>query len=97
MKKKKVMKVITILTIACALLAAVSAFYNYLLPVFLSYKFNKDIRDARSVGIIGGADGPTAIYVSGQISSHWFTVIFAALSILGGIYLIAAKNSAKKT
>lgn len=91
MKKGKTTKIITILTIVCALIALISAFSDSLLALYLSYKFNMDTRDASSVGIIGGADGPTAIYVSGQISSHWFTIIFALLTILGIIYLVITK------
>ncbi|SDY90953.1 Na+-transporting oxaloacetate decarboxylase beta subunit [Proteiniborus ethanoligenes] len=97
MKNRKLTKAITAVTVTCTLIAVISAFSSYLLPLYLSYKLNKDIRDAGSVGIIGGADGPTAIYLSGQISSHWVTVIFAALAILGVIYLIAVKNSVKKS
>lgn len=87
---------ITIFTVICALVAFISLFSSYLLSLYLSHKFNIDTRDAGSIGIIGGADGPTAVYLSGQISSHWFTVVFTTLAILGIIYLIFAKNSVKK-
>jgi len=96
MKKEKSTKMITIFTVICALVAFISLFSSYLLSLYLSHKFNIDTRDAGSIGIIGGADGPTAIYLSGQISSHWFTVVFTTLAILGIIYLIFAKNSVKK-
>ncbi|PNT90320.1 MULTISPECIES: sodium ion-translocating decarboxylase subunit beta [Clostridia] len=96
MKKEKSIKMITIFTVICALVAFISLFSSYLLSLYLSHKFNIDTRDAGSIGIIGGADGPTAIYLSGQISSHWFTVVFTTLAILGIIYLIFAKNSVKK-
>jgi len=93
MKKEKSLKirVITILTIVCALIAFISAFSNSLLSLYLSYKFNMDTRNASSIGIIGGADGPTAIFVSGQISSQWFTAIFTLLTILGIVYLVIAR------
>lgn len=96
MKKEKSIKMITIFTVICALVAFISLFSSYLLSLYLSHKFNIDTRDAGSIGIIGGADGPTAVYLSGQISSHWFTVVFTTLAILGIIYLIFAKNSVKK-
>ncbi|WP_273479147.1 sodium ion-translocating decarboxylase subunit beta [Acetivibrio straminisolvens] len=91
MKKEKSTKMITIFTVICALVAFISLFFNSLLPLYLSYKFKIDIRNAGSIGIIGGADGPTAIYVSGQSSSHLFTAIFALLTILGFIYLVVIK------
>jgi len=96
MKKEKSTKMITIFTVICALVAFISLFFSSLLPLYLSYKFKIDTKDAGSIGIIGGADGPTTIYLSGQISSYWFTVVFATLAILGIIYLIFAKNSVKK-
>lgn len=86
---------IAIFTVICAFAAFISAFFSYLLPLFLSYKFNTDTRNAGSIGVIGGADGPTAIYVSGQSSSHLFTAIFTLLAILGIVYLVIAKH--KKT
>lgn len=91
MKKEKSIKMITIFTVICALVAFISLFFSSLLPLYLSYKFKIDIRNAGSIGIIGGADGPTAIYVSGQSSSHLFTAIFALLTILGFIYLVVIK------
>lgn len=93
MKKAKSIKVkvIAIFTVLCALIALISAFFNFLLPLYLSYKFNIDTRGAGSIGIIGGADGPTAIFVSGQISPHWFTTAFVLLTLLGIMYLVVAK------
>ena len=95
MKKEKSTKMITIFTVICALVAFISLFFSSLLPLYLSYKFKIDIRNAGSIGIIGGADGPTAIYVSGQSSSHLFTAIFALLTILGFIYLVVIKYKKK--
>jgi len=90
MKKEKKAKVVAIFTVICAFVAFISAFFSLLLPLYLSYKFNIDPGNAGSIGIIGGADGPTAIYVSGS-SSHVFTVFFALLTILGIIYLVIDK------
>jgi len=97
MKKEKPLKVrvITIFTVICALVTIFSAFSSPLLSLFLSHKFNVDTRDAASIGIIGGADGPTAIFISGQSYSHLLTFIFALLTILGIIYLVAIKYNNK--
>jgi Na+-transporting methylmalonyl-CoA/oxaloacetate decarboxylase beta subunit len=91
MKKEKSTKMIAIFTVICALVSLISAFFSSLLPLYLFYKFNMDTRSAGSIGIIGGADGPTAVYVSGQSSSHLFSAIFALLAVLGIIYLVIAK------
>jgi len=93
-KRKSVkVKVITVLTVLCALIALISALPSTLLSLFLSYKFNIDTRDAASIGIIGEADGPTVVFVSGQFSSGLFAVIFAMLTVLGIIYLVIAKRA----
>ncbi|HAA25909.1 MAG TPA: hypothetical protein DCE11_07320 [Ruminiclostridium sp.] len=91
--KKQVSIIITTLTVICALAALVSAFSGPLLSLYLSYKFNVNTKDASSIGIIGGADGPTAVFVSGHVNSHWFTVVFAMLTILGIVYLLKTKHS----
>ena len=91
--KKQISIIITALTVICALIALVSAFSGPLLSLYLSNKFNIDTKDASSIGIIGGADGPTAIFVSEHNNSHWFTAVFALLTILGVIYLLKTKHS----
>jgi len=92
MKKSKSI-IIAALTVICALIALTGAFSGPLLALYLSYKFKINAKDAGSIGIIGGADGPTAIFVSGHNNSHWFTAIFALLAILGVIYLLKTKHS----
>ena len=39
---------------------------------------------ASSVGVIGGADGPTAIFVTSNVQS-WFQYVLAVLMIVAGI------------
>ena len=43
-----------------------------------------------SIGIIGGADGPTAIFVTGRFP--WELVILAAVAVSVGIWLIKRKK-----
>ncbi len=89
MKEKK--RTITILTIVCALIAFLSGYSRSLLALYLAHKkFNID-GDAVAVGIIGGADGPTAIYISSNFSTLWITIIFSLLTILGITYLVISK------
>ncbi len=90
MNKKK--KVVILFTVLCALTAVLNVSYNYLMPIYLSYKLNMDLRDAKTIGIIGGADGPTAIFVANSQSSFLITAIFTLLSIIGIAYLIISKR-----
>lgn len=85
-------KVIKLLTVICALVAVISVFLTYILPLYLSHKFINDVTNSVSVGIIGGADGPTVVYLAKSSSTPWFTIVFAVLAILGVIYLLLAKN-----
>lgn len=48
--------------------------------------------------IIGGADGPAAIYVAGQSNSEFpqlITSIFALLSVIGVLFIIFNRESAE--
>ena len=95
MKKKKLNRVITALTIICALITLFSVFFESLLKLYFSYKFNSDIKDASSVGIIGGSDGPTEIFLGSQSITIWVPIIFAILTVLGVVYLIVDRRRDK--
>ncbi len=82
MRKERFIKIVTILTIIASIITLVSSVFSYLIPLYLAHKFNIVTSKSNTIGIIGGADGPTSIYVS---SSHAHpgsvTVIFALLTI----------------
>lgn len=88
-------KVITVLTITTTLITLISASFNYFLHMYMSYRFNIDSNEATSIGIIGGADGPTSIFIACIPSSISITKIFALLSIIGFVYLIFTKKFQK--
>lgn len=93
MNKKRIRKVVILLTAICVISTIINISYQYLLPLYLSSKFNTDLTKANSIGIIGGADGPTAIYVSNSLSSPLISLILTLLSILGVVYLIYTKKN----
>lgn len=88
MKLRKYRKVIFVLTIVTTIITIISAGYKWFIRLFLKYRFQLDTNNASSVGIIGGADGPTAIFISSSPYSGVFTIILGALSVVGIIYLI---------
>ena len=50
---------------------------------------NREQKNAATIGIIGGADGPTAIFVTGPSwSSEALTKVLAVVCIAGVIWLI---------
>jgi len=91
MKGKTLKVVVAVFTVIFAILAIVSAFSGLLLKLYLSREFNMDMKDAASIGIIGGADGPTVIFLSGNIPSGLHTAIFALLAVSGIIYLVVER------
>ena len=81
MKKK------TLLRLACLLLAILSGF-NLLTGiaawliahVFGGLSFN--VNHASTIGIIGGADGPTAVFVTASPAPAWELLLWLALLAL---------------
>lgn len=52
--------------------------------------------DAASVGIIGGADGPTAIFVTSKVGIDWDLVIMILLLILGLVGFLRLRRCGQK-
>ncbi len=46
--------------------------------------------NAAAIGIIGGADGPTAIYIASQI--NWFPIVIILIWLILGIYLLKTRS-----
>lgn len=95
MNKRKTTKVVTIFTIIIGIMTVLRLGFNFILPMYLSFKLNKDVNHASSIGIIGGADGPTSIFLASQPNSYLITSIFALLTIGGFVVLFFLKRSAK--
>lgn len=73
-----------------------SVLYKQLFLWYLSIKYRSDFKDASTIGIIGGADGPTAIYLSNSKSFPLISVIFMSLTIIGIMYLLFTKKKSYK-
>ena len=52
------------------LLLGAAAQFGVYFVLFMALLFGFDIREACSIGIIGGADGPTSIYLSANLAPH---------------------------
>ncbi len=76
----------TLLRIACLILALISGF-NFLsgiaawliANVFGGISF--PVRKAATIGIIGGADGPTAVFVTAAHPNFWEILLWLALLV----------------
>lgn len=82
MRKINLTKIVMIFTIISTVITLVSVGFTLLMRR----------PEASSIGIIGGADGPTAVYVASQLSPHVFTGIAGLISIAGMIYLFFSKK-----
>ncbi len=60
------------------MLFGAAAQFGIFFTMCLSSLFGFDIKDAASVGIIGAADGPTAIYVAQEMASKYLPAIMVA-------------------
>lgn len=94
MKNRKLRKLLTVLTVICALITVISLFFDILLSLYAWGKFNAYIKDSNTIGITGGADGPTAIILAGKFTSWWISVVFAMFTVLGIIFLVSTKDNA---
>lgn len=88
----KYRKIIIIITIVTTIITIIGVLWKYIMRMYLHYKFQTNTNSASSIGIIGSADGPTSIYLSGSQYLGLITIIFGLLSVLGIIYLIATRK-----
>lgn len=91
----KYRKVVTILTIVTTIGTLISTAFSVGIRLYLLYKYNISANKASSIGIIGGSDGPTAIFINGIPSTNYITITFALLSVIGITYLIFIKKTQK--
>lgn len=83
MKKKKILR---LLCLGLAVWGAVKVFpgiFANLLFLWFNLKANFSSNSAYSVGIIGGADGPTAIFLTGPV---WVYYVIPVLAIVVGVF-----------
>ena len=78
------MKAAKIITLIVAIVSGLTSLTVYLAPIITAKIFLSDISSAGAIGIIGGADGPTAIFVTRVTSPPRiiFPVIFVISALL---------------
>lgn len=87
LKRKKYNKAIKILTIIL-LIILIGAVFIYANPFIQTSMNIINGSKAGSVGIIGGTDGPTTIFVANRVYINPITLIFVLLSIIGILYIV---------
>lgn len=90
---RKYRKTIIALTVFTTIIAIISASWKFIMRMYIQYRFQIDTdNSASSIGIIGSADGPTAIFLSSSQYTNAITIIFTLLSAVGIIYLLVTKK-----
>jgi Na+-transporting methylmalonyl-CoA/oxaloacetate decarboxylase beta subunit len=88
MMRNKLLSIgIAILTVITGIIVFYQLAIRYLVPMYLRFKYSVSTNDASAIGIIGGADGPTAIYLTNSNQKELFPV-FLLLFIMGIMYFI---------
>lgn len=95
MRKKRGIRIAVILSSVFILFTIICAAGRYLFSLYLSDKAGTEVGSG-SVGIIGGADGPTTIIVSAAPSGLFITLILSALLIAGAACFVIVRGRKKK-
>ena len=89
MIKKLIPIGVAILTVLSGAIVMFHFVIHYLYPYYVTMEYNKGLKEAASVGIIGSSDGPTSILVTSTDRSY--IPAFLVLFIIGIVYLILGK------
>jgi len=73
----------------------ISLGFKYALLLYMRFKLSIGSSEATAIGIIGGADGPTVIYLAGNNGINIPIIALGLLSIAGIIYLILNREAVK--
>ena len=94
MNRSKILKTIMIST---ALMGGILAFSDFLFKIYLKNRLNMDFstREASSVAIIGGADGPTAIFLTSSHHNLYKYIIAVLLFCVSGCCFWAIRKKRK--
>ncbi len=91
--KESVKKLTVAVAIVTIISLAIVVFNEVLVPEYLLHKFNVETRGTGAIGIIGGADGPTSIFISSKTSPRLITVLLALIFMIGLAFLLWAKKA----
>ncbi len=84
-------KIVTLVTIISSIITVFYSGFYFILPFYFTHCLKQDI-SAASIGIIGGADGPTSVFIASAPKSNFILFIFFSLSIIGIIFLVKTRK-----
>jgi Na+-transporting methylmalonyl-CoA/oxaloacetate decarboxylase beta subunit len=62
----------------------------YYIPLLQEITYVFFDKEAAAIDIIGGADGPTAIFITSRLS--WFPILLFSIEIILGLYLLISRS-----
>ena len=80
-KSEKWMRFFFIIIILCAEISLLSDLAGHIVSVMGGVSFS--LNRAASIGVIGGADGPTSILIMSEPASFWQTAFEAVILLVG--------------
>lgn len=95
MKNERTYTIVTTVTVISIFITLITGGYDFILPLYYSIKYKLDLNGASSIGIIGSADGPTSILITGTQYIYYIRALFALISIGGISYIILSKRKKK--
>lgn len=84
MDKKKIWKLLCLALIVWGAVKILPGVFASLMFLWFNVKANLSPNDAYSVGIIGGADGPTAIFLTTPAWGHYVIPVLAIVLGIAG-------------
>ena len=99
MKKERISRIFKVGTLVCGAVTLILAVWAYLLPQWLLYRMGASFNGPGAIGVIGSADGPTSIFVSGSVNAGEMIIGFGMATLLGiiGIIYFKVKKMQSKT
>ena len=77
------------------ILSGIACLIGFFVPQIISYAFWGRAVDASAIGIIGGADGPTSVFVTGSAVPSYLVPVIFVLSLLTWLFLRFKSKNAK--
>lgn len=90
------MKIVKVVILICCIITIGSVLFPDILTGLVSIFPQNVLGEAHSIGIIGGADGPTAILITQGDTAPYIPLFFGALSVLGTVFILLKGRVEKK-
>ena len=80
---------------AVTIASGIACLIGFFAPQIISFVFFGRAVDASAIGIIGGADGPTSVFVTGSAVPNYLMPMIFVLSLLTWLFLRFKSKDAK--